>query len=101
MQVIQEMFVRVEEEERYDEASGNWKKHIVYSGHTTDMCGYPGWVMVDGQRHTVIYEIPDTFDLRAQQVDAVKQQMDALRAEFQARITELTAKYNSLLAIEG
>jgi hypothetical protein len=101
MQVIQEMFIRVNEEERYNSETGEWEKNIVYDGHTTDMSGYPGWVMVDNQRHKVIYEIPDTFNLREQQVAAVKGQMDKLRAEFQARITELTAKYNSLLAIEG
>lgn len=101
MQVIQEMFIRVNEYDRYDELTGQWEKKVSYDGCLSDMSGYPDWVMVDDQKHLVTFEIPDGFDVRQVQVAAVKSQMDKLRSEFQARITELTAKYNSLLAIEG
>ena len=101
MQVIQEMFICVKEDDKYNERTGNWEKEVSYDPMPTDMSGYGDYVMVDNQRHKVIFEIPDSFDVRASQVTAVKEQMDKLRAEFQARITELTAKYNSLLAIEG
>lgn len=101
MQVTQEMFIRVEEQENYNEQTGAWDKTLRYSGHDTDMCGYSGWIMVDDQRHAVTIEIPDTFDYRNACIATVKEQMDTLRAEFQKRITDLQAKYNSLLAIEG
>jgi hypothetical protein len=101
MQVTQEMFIRVEEQENYNEQTGAWDKILRYSLLDSDMSKYAGYIMVDDHRHLVTFEIPEAFDYRAAQISTVSKQMEILRAEFQNRITELQAKYNSLLAIES
>lgn len=62
-------------------------------------------VSVDGRvfvtEHTTTVEVPDDFDPRPLQVQALEAAKQKARAEFQERITEIDRQIQSLLAIEG
>jgi hypothetical protein len=50
--------------------------------------------------HSFTAEVPDNFDPRLSQVDALREEEKKLRAEFTARVTEINARIQSLLALE-
>jgi hypothetical protein len=99
MQIVQEMYIRVVEEEVW--TGEDYKKELRYDGCESDMKGYPGWTMVDDQRHKVTFEIPDNFNMNHRVLESLKEEMEKVRAVFQLRITELQAQYNQHLSIEG
>lgn len=51
--------------------------------------------------HTLELEVPDEFDPRTAQLEALKHAKDKIRAEFTARVTELDEQINNLLALEA
>lgn len=53
------------------------------------------------REHSIEVEVPDDFDPRPQQIQALEKKRDAVRAEMSARITEINNQIQSLLAIES
>lgn len=49
---------------------------------------------------TVTFEMPDGWDPRAQQIEALRKEEEKVRAAFTARITEIQAQINNLQALE-
>jgi len=101
MKVTQEMFICMFEERVIDPDTHKLKTNIRFSAHEYDMSGMDGWTMLDNQRHTVTFYVPDDVDFRACRVKAIKAEIEKTRADFQKRLTELQEQYNNLLAIEG
>ena len=58
-----------------------------------------GRVMV--QPHEFEIEVPDNFDPRPQQVQALEQEKQKARAEFAARITEIERQISELTCLEA
>ncbi len=85
----------------------NVKTHIVYkqggvdgdfrlSMFEMDSCGY---VTVDVRDFEV--EIPDDFDPRTKQVEALRREKQRISAEFSKRVTDIEEQINRLTAIEA
>lgn len=56
-----------------------------------------GWVMVCP--HTMEFDIPEGWDPRAQQIDALKAQREKIRAEMSKRLMEIDEAISKLQAI--
>jgi hypothetical protein len=52
------------------------------------------------REHSIEVELPDDFDPRAVQVEALKAEQNRIRGEMSARITQLQEQINKLTAIE-
>ncbi|KVL59291.1 hypothetical protein WT01_15800 [Burkholderia cepacia] len=63
-----------------------------------DMTQY-GYITV--MPHEIEIELPEGFDIREKQVDALETEKRRLGAEFTARVTEIDSQIRSLLAIEN
>jgi hypothetical protein len=64
------------------------------------------WTGSDGEyipvcAYTIEFDLPEDFDPRSKQVEALEKERTKLQAAFQARITEINAQIQSLLAIEA
>jgi hypothetical protein len=68
---------------------------------TFDPAGLPEYTLIRAEPYAITIEIPDGFDIRTGQAEAIRCEIEMVRANAQNRITELTAKLNSILAIEG
>ncbi|NSX14998.1 hypothetical protein HTY52_13020 [Cupriavidus taiwanensis] len=62
-----------------------------------DMSQY-GYVLIGP--HTITFEVPDTFNPVAAEVEALKKQKDKLREEFNAHLARINDRITSLQAIE-
>ena len=51
--------------------------------------------------YTIEFDLPEDFDPRAKQIEALEKERTKLQAAFQARITEINAQIQSLLAIDN
>lgn len=58
----------------------------------------PSWVLV--KQHSFDVEVPDDFDPRPAQVQALREKEQEMRAEFARNITNIQSQINSLLALE-
>lgn len=63
--------------------------------------GLPEYMLVREDPYVITVDVPDTFDLRLAQADAVRGQIKKVQAQAQNEITRLTEVLNSILAIEG
>ncbi|CAJ5553394.1 Uncharacterised protein [Burkholderia pseudomallei] len=63
-----------------------------------DMTQY-GYVTV--MPHEIEVDLPEGFDIRRKQVDALETEKRRLGAEFTARVTEIDSQIRSLLAVEN
>lgn len=56
-----------------------------------------GWVKV--MPHEITVDVPDDFDIRPGQVEALEREKERITGEFQARLTDINRKIMELLAI--
>jgi hypothetical protein len=61
--------------------------------------GSAGWGLL-AREHSIEVELPDDFDPRAAQIDALKAEQTRIRGEMSARISQLQEQINKLTAIE-
>lgn len=88
----------------YAQPASDWDKSAdVVDGHTMtfftmDSMEAHGYVKVTSTALT--FELPEGWDPRAQQIEALRLKEQELRAEFQRRVTEIHAQINKLQALE-
>lgn len=81
----------------------NWSPNVV-DGHAMtfmlhdDMKDY-GYVLVCP--YMMEFEMPDGWDPRAQQVEALKAKKESLKREFSEAVMKIDQQINSLLALEA
>lgn len=88
----------------YAQPASEWDTSAdVVDGHamtffTHDGMENHGYVKVTATALT--FDLPDGWDPRAQQIEALRAKEKELRAEFQRRVTEIQAQINKLQALE-
>jgi hypothetical protein len=76
------------------------EKEFEFFGYDlTDNESAYGRVMV--QAHEFEVELPDDFDPRPQQVQALEKEMQKVRADFAARVTEIERQISTLTCLEA
>lgn len=82
-----------------------WEKGpAVVDGHTMSFYAFSdmedhGLVKVTSA--VLTFDMPEGWDPRAQQIDALRKEEEKARAAYQARVTEIQAQINNLLALEA
>lgn len=77
-----------------------WEDHERIDFQTYDPRDIDHSTAVFVSEHSFEVEVPDDFDPRPQQIQALEKKRDAVRDEMSARITEINQQIQSLLAIE-
>lgn len=72
--------------------------HETYSFMSTDDMTQYGYALIGP--HTITFEVPDSFNPVAAEVNALKKQKDKLREEFNAQVARINDRITSLQAIE-
>lgn len=92
-------FIHAKPLREWEEAEGpGIHQGFVLSFWTFDDMKEQGYVRVCNAQ--VSFELPDGWDPRQGQIEALRAKEKALRAEFQARVTEIHAQINKLQALE-
>lgn len=79
--------------------------HTVFDLYTKKFTWLPfkpiGDMYLDSGANTIEVEVPDNFDPRAAQVEALKRQKQAVMADFQKRVTDIERQIAQLTALEA
>ena len=86
--------------ELFIHAQKDWQNNVAFSAKMCDMSEYGYTFLGFTKEVSVEFDVPDDFDLTAEEIKALREQQKRIQADAQRQVVEIEERIQSMLAIE-